>query len=550
MNNSKRRNSIIIGVLLSITVLFAVGNSDIYKEISTSIRLYNEVYRQLFTNYVDPIKARDFTENSIREMMKELDPYTVFLTREEKDPLETMTKGKYGGVGLRISMRKDTLTVISPMDGSPASRANILPGDQVLKVDSVSTVGMNLDKSAKLIRGKIGTSVTLTIHRPGVPGVNEYTLNRENINITDVSYSGKLDDHIGYIRLSGFSKGASLEVREAIASLRKEDHKMQGLVLDLRGNPGGLLVEALAVSELFTNVGDTLLLTKGRTPMSNKVFIADQKPFLPNHIKLAVLVNRGSASASEIVAGVMQDLDRGIVIGATSFGKGLVQTVFRIDKDHSVKVTTAKYFIPSGRLIQKPDYLNNPEMVEENIPIDTLFYSKNGRALKGGGGIVPDLEIKTESLSDYSRELWRQNMFYSYAIHYKSEKGKIPVPVVVDEELIEDFKIFLAKDGFNYNHKNEKKLRDIEKELLKEDKFKDLVDPFKSIYAVYDSLKTDKFDTNIEQVKRGLISELSTLAGGLSERIKNDIKIDPAIDKALEVLLDEIGYNTTLGCAK
>ena len=550
MNKSKRKKSIIIGILLSVTVLFAIGNSDIYKEISTSIRLYNEVYRQLFTNYVDPIKARDFTENSIREMMKELDPYTVFLTREEKDPLETMTKGKYGGVGLRISMRKDTLTVISPMDGSPASRANIFPGDQVLKVDSVSTVGMNLDKSAKLIRGKIGTSVTLTIRRPGIPGINEYTLNRENINITDVSYSGMLDDHIGYIRLSGFSKGASQEVREAITFLRKEDRKMQGLVLDLRGNPGGLLVEALAVSELFTNVGDTLLLTKGRTPMSNKVFIADHKPFLPNHIKLAVLVNRGSASASEIVAGVMQDLDRGIVIGATSFGKGLVQTVFRIDKDHSVKVTTAKYYIPSGRLIQKPDYLNNPEMVEEVIPPDTLFYSKNGRALKGGGGIVPDLEIKAESLSDYSRELWRQNMFYSYAIHYKSEKVEIPVSVVVDEELVEDFKIFLVKDGFIYNHKNEKKLRDIEKELLKEDKFKDLADPFKSIYAVYDSLKTNEFDNNIEQVKRGLISELSTLAGGLSERIKNDVKTDPAIDKALEVLLDEIGYNTTLGCAK
>jgi len=549
MNKSKLRNSIIIGILLSVTIIFAVGNSDIYKEISISIRLYNEVYRQLFTNYVDPIKAQDFTENSIREMMKELDPYTVFLTKEEKEPLETLTKGKYGGVGLRISMRKDTLTVISPMDGSPASRSNIFPGDQIIKIDSVSTVGMDLDKSAQLIRGEIGTSVILTIRRPGVPGLNEYTLNRENINITDVSHTGMLNDHIGYIRLSGFSKGASQEVRDAISTLRKEDRKMQGLVLDLRGNPGGLLAEALAVSELFTNVGDTLLLTKGRTPMSNKVFIAEQKPFLPNDVKLAVLVNQGSASASEIVAGVIQDLDRGIVIGATSFGKGLVQTVFRIDNDHSVKVTTAKYYIPSGRLIQKPDYLNNPKMVEDNIPTDTLFYSKNRRTLKGGGGIVPDLEIKAESLSDYSRELWRQNMFYSYAIHYKSVNGEIPVPVVVDEDLVYDFKKFLEKDGFIYNHKNEKKLRDIEKELLKEDKFKDLMDPFKSIYAVYDSLKAGEFEANSEQIKRGLVSELSTLAGGLSERIKNDIKNDPAIDKAIEVLLDGIGYNTTLGYA-
>jgi len=537
MNKSKLRTSIIIGLLLSVTIIFAVGNSDIYKEISTSVRLYNEVYRQLFMNYVDPIKAQEFTENSIREMMKELDPYTVFLTKEEKEPLETLTKGEYGGVGLRISTRKDTLTVISPMDGSPASRANIFPGDQIIKIDSISTVGMDLDKSAKLIRGKIGTSVNLTIRRPGVPGVNEYKLNRENINITDVSYTGMLDDHIGYIRLSGFSKGASQEVRESISTLRKEDKKMQGLVLDLRGNPGGLLAEALAISELFTNVGDTLLLTKGRTPMSNKVFIAEQKPFLPNEIKLAVLVNQGSASASEIVAGVIKDLDRGVVIGATSFGKGLVQTVFRIDNDHSVKVTTAKYYIPSGRLIQKPDYLNNPEMVVDILPTDTLFYSKNRRLLKGGGGIVPDMEIKAEALTDYSRELWRQNMFYSYAIHYKSINGEIPVPVVVDEALLDDFKHFLDKDGFIYNHKNEKKLRDLEKELLKEDNFKELMNPFQSIYAVYDSLKTGEFVANSEQIKRGLISELSTLAGGLSERIKNDIKIICFIIPSLSYIL-------------
>lgn len=549
MNKLKRRNSIIIGILLSVTILFAVGKTDVYKDISTSIRLYNEVYRQLFTNYVDPIKARDFTEKSIHEMMKELDPYTVFLTREEKEPLETMTKGKYGGVGLRISMRKDTLTVISPMDGSPASRANIFPGDQIIKVDSVSTVGMSLDKSAKLIRGKIGTSVKLTIRRPGVPGLNEYTLTRENINIIDVSYAGMLKDHIGYIRLSGFSKGASLEVRDAIASLRKKDRKMTGLILDLRGNPGGLLTEALAISELFIDVGDTLLLTKGRTPMSNKVFIAKQKPFLPEEIKLAVLINQGSASASEIVAGVIQDLDRGIVIGATSFGKGLVQTVFRIDGEHSMKVTTAKYYIPSGRLIQKPDYLNNPELVEEHLPADTIFYSKNGRTLKGGGGIVPDLEIKGESLTDYTRELWRQNMFYSYAIHYKAAHGEIPVPVIVDEKLLADFEEFLEKDGFLYNYKNERQLRKLEKQLLQEDAFKNMTKPFESIYAVYDSLKAGEFEANIEQIKRGLVSELATLAGGLSERIKNDINDDPAIDKAVEVLLEETGYYAILGCA-
>ena len=550
MTNSKRKTIIIIGIILSVTVLFAIGNSDIYKDISTSIRLYNEVFRQLFTNYVDPIRAKDFTERSLVDIMKELDPYTVFLSRDEKEPLETLTKGEYGGVGLRISIRNDTLTVISPMDGSPASRANIFPGDQIIKVDSLSIIGMDLNKSAKLIRGKIGTSVTLTIKRPGIPGTTEYTLKRENINVTDVSYFGMMDDHIGYIRLSEFSKGASDEVREAIASLQKQDRRMRGLILDLRGNPGGLLSEALAVSELFIDPGDTLLMTRGRTEIANKVFVARKKPFLSDDIKLAVLIDRGSASASEIVSGVIQDLDRGVVIGAPSFGKGLVQTVFRIDREHSLKITTAKYYIPSGRLIQKPGYVKNPDVVDENNPKDTLFYSKNGRPLKGGGGIVPDYKIDTDPLSDYIRELWRQNMFYTYAVHYKSVHGEIKTPVVVDDAMIADFREFLTQDGFIYRQKNEKNLRNLEKEILKEDAFRDIVNPFASIYAVYDSLNSVKFGENIDQIKRGLISELSTLAGGLSERIKNDIKNDPAIDKAIEVLSDKMEYNTTLGYAK
>jgi len=214
-----QQTKILIILLISVTVIFAVNKTNLYKEISNSIRLYNEVYRQLFTNYVDPIKAEEFVETSIRHMMKELDPYTVFMTEEEKEPLETLTKGSYGGVGLRISMRKDTLMVISPMEGSPASRVNIFPGDQVLKIDSVSTIGLDLNKIAKMIRGKIGTTVMLTIRRPGVTGLSEYTLTRDNINVNDVSYSGMLQDHIGYIRLSGFSKGA-LRWKFARQSLR------------------------------------------------------------------------------------------------------------------------------------------------------------------------------------------------------------------------------------------------------------------------------------------------------------------------------------------
>lgn len=542
------RKLLVIGFIL-IAIIIAYAGSNVYKDISNSMRIYNEVFRQLFTNYVDPIKIEEFTEATVHQMTKELDPYTVFMNEEEQEPLETLTKGSYGGVGLRISMRKDTLTVIAPMEGSPAYRANILPGDQILKIDSVSTVGLNIDKAAKQIRGKVGTKVVLTIQRPGASGLNEYTLTRENINIKDISYSGILSNDIGYIRLSGFSKGASTEVKQAITNLLKDDPQLQALILDLRGNPGGLLTEALAVAELFTEVGDTLLLTRGRTPAANKVFVARVKPFLSPEIKLAVLINQGSASASEIVAGVIQDLDRGIVIGSGSFGKGLVQTVFKIDDQHSVKITTAKYFIPSGRLIQKPDYLNNPELVEQSAADDTIFYSKNQRRLKGGGGIIPDITVESETLTDYARELWRQNMFYSYAIKYKSEHGQIPIPVVVDEPQLEDFRAFLEQDCFLYYLKNEKQLRDLEKELLQDKHFKDLNNPFQVFYTTFDSIKVSDFDQNLAKIKRGLKSELSTLAGGLAERVKADLKDDPVVLKAAAVLQDKIAYGTTLGYA-
>lgn len=536
-------------VLLSISIILALSGTDVYKEASNSLQLYNTVFRHIFANYADPIKAEQFTEASIKAMVKTLDPYTVLLTRDEKEPLETLTKGTYGGVGIRISMRKDTLTVISPMEGGPAERAQIFPGDQILKVDSVKTAGLSLTETSKMIRGEIGTKVILTIRRPGVPGVTEYTLTRENINVTDVSYTGLIDEHIGYIRLAGFSKGAAAEVRGAISELKREDKNLQALILDLRGNPGGLLSEALSVAELFSDRGDTLLITKGRVPKANRVFIARTRPFLEPEVKLAVLVNRGSASASEIVSGVIQDLDRGIVLGTPSFGKGLVQTVFKVDKDHSVKVTTAKYYIPSGRLIQKPDYLNNPAVIDQTVSEDSVYFSRNGRRLKGGGGIMPDIEVKQEQLSPYVRELWRQNMFYAYAIHYKFINQDIAVPVTVTDDIVADFRAYLQANDFHYRTTQEKEIRDLEKELKADSRFEDIKIDFDDLYTVFDNEKSREFDNNIEQIKNGLASELATLAGGLKERVKTSLYSDPVLEKAVATLKDDLVYDSTLGFA-
>jgi len=243
----RKSTRIWLAVLASVSLLLALSATDIYKEISDSYKLYNSVYRQILLNYADPIDAVALTETSIRNMTGELDPYTVYMDEEEKEPLDILTKGEYGGVGLRIGMRDDTLTVISPIDGSPGKRANILPGDQILKVDTTSTIGLNINQSTRMIRGPVGTKVELLIRRPGFGEAKKYTLERAKIPVNDVYYADYIQDGIGYIKLAEFSKGASAEVRQAIENLKKNG-QLKALMLDLRGHPGGLLEEALAVA--------------------------------------------------------------------------------------------------------------------------------------------------------------------------------------------------------------------------------------------------------------------------------------------------------------
>ena len=547
-NKILRRRGIAI-LLLSLLVALALYGKDIYGEISQSMRLYNSTYRQLLVNYVDPIKAEEFTEKALKNMLKELDPYTVFLTDEENEPLEVLSKGSYGGVGLQISLRNDTLTVITPMETGPAKRAGIFAGDKIVKVDTVSTTGMNLDQCAKLIRGEIGTPTSLTIVRPGMSDVSVYNLVRETIQVEDVSYAGFLENGVGYIKLTGFSRGASGEIQKALRSFGSNPD-FRSVILDLRGNSGGLLDEALSVSELFTEVGDTILLTRGRTNTANKIFISKQAPAIPASIKMAVLIDQGSASASEIVAGVIQDLDRGVVVGQPSFGKGLVQTVYRLDDKHSLKITTAKYYIPSGRLIQKPDFIRNKDLVEDIVPADIVYHSRNGRDLKGGGGITPDLDLAEKNMPKYVRELWRQNMFYKYALNYKSGHPDLTTNLVVDATMLPDFQNFIVKNGFDYQTKNEESLKNVEKQMKEDENFKDMNTSFDEYFKVFNSIKAREFNQHEEYITYGILSELGTLLDGIPGRVKTTFRYDKAVQKALEVLEDGSDYQMTLGYAQ
>ncbi|HIC37081.1 MAG TPA: S41 family peptidase, partial [Candidatus Marinimicrobia bacterium] len=415
----KRKKIITLTVLVAISLVFmGAGKKDIYKQVRKNQSLINDVYRHLITNYVDDIDLDAFTKMSINNMLLDLDPYTVYLENDERSGIEMLTKGKYGGVGIQIGRREKMLTVISPMENSPAKRAGINSGDKILKIDGQETEGLSMDEAAKLIRGKKGTDVVLSIQRNGEGDIIEFVLTREDIKVKDISYYGMLDEQTGYIRLTRFSRNSDKEMKKALLELL--DQNMTGLVLDLRDNPGGLLNAAVNILDLFIDKGEMLVWTEGKTQKSKRKYQSKTDPIVPKDVNITVLVNQGSASASEIVAGTLQDLDRGVVIGRSTFGKGLVQTVFNIDKDRSLKITTAKYYIPSGRLIQKPGYLPD-EILADTTEQDSIFYTKSGREVSGAGGITPDHEVELKKGSPILSASWRQGLFFNFVQKHKTE---------------------------------------------------------------------------------------------------------------------------------
>ena len=542
----KWQTKLLVILLLAVTLLFALSKKDYYRKLSDSLNLYEKVYQVLVSDYVHQIDVEKFIEKAINDALRNLDPYTVFLTEEEREPIERLAKGNYGGVGIRITLRNDTLTAVSPMDGGPAKRVGVQPGDQIIKVDTLSTIKMSLEEASKNLRGKAGTKVILTIQRPGLKENLEMEIIREKIKVPIISYSGMIDDKTGYIKLAGFSKGATREIEKLTKSFSKENN-YSNLILDLRGNPGGLLQEALGIAELFTEKNDTLLFTKGRMRGSNSVFISHKKPIIDEDINIVVLVDRGSASASEIVSGIIQDIDRGMVIGSKSYGKGLVQRVKTIDKDHSLKITNAKYYVPSGRCIQKPNFIKDTSLVNILSKEDTLYYSKNGRELKGGGGVTPDIIVKGEKATIYLQKLWATNQFYNFAINYKATNGKLPNYLNLSDEIINDFKSFLSDKNFNFQYREEKELKKIKKSLSNDENFKNLTPNIDVILEKYNQMKDKEFHDNFEFIKQGLVAEFATLDGGLKKRVETSLSNDPVIKEALKAFLNKNEFLHTLG---
>ncbi|KMQ52886.1 Carboxyl-terminal protease [Chitinispirillum alkaliphilum] len=425
------------------------------------IRLDN-VTTKIHQNYVEELSSKELIDNAIKGMMNSLDPYTSYFEARDYEELRIHTEGKFGGLGIQISIRDDVLTVMTPISGTPASRAGVQSGDQIIKIDGESTRGISIEDAVNKLRGAPGSPVSILIRRKGAAKDIEYSITREIINIKSVPFYGVLDDSLGYIQLSNFSQEAASEVERAIRVLL--DEGIKGLVFDLRNNPGGLLPQAIEVADKFLPQKSLVVSTRGRVRSQNNDFYGHGPSVLPEDFPLAVMVDYSSASASEIVAGAIQDWDRGIIVGDTTFGKGSVQSVLPLDKAHHLKLTTALYYTPSGRGINRSDMRRNDtasgenrdESEDESENSDTKEYNtKNGRVVFGGGGIIPDIVVERDIPKMPVRALFGKDAFFQFVnTKYpllQERNQRVGPDFVVTDEIMEAFYGYLDSIDFTYN---------------------------------------------------------------------------------------------------
>ncbi|MBC8311392.1 MAG: S41 family peptidase [Candidatus Marinimicrobia bacterium] len=525
------------------------------KETQAYLDMLETAFLKLRDTYVDSINETEIIKAGIKGMMSPVDPYTKFLSGSSKDRLDMLRTGKYGGVGIQIGMRRDTLTVLAPMEDSPAYSEGIHSGDQIYKIDSTLTEGMSIRDASELIRGELGSVVVLHMFRPVTKERIAFELTRANIKLNDVPYWGLDENNIGYIRIKKFSKNTAKEFRDAMIDMSKNG--MKGLVIDLRGNSGGLLNNAINMLDVITPRGTELLSTRGRIDRANKTISSRRRPIVSSDVPIAVLINRSSASASEILAGVLQDLDRAIIIGQKSFGKGLVQSMFNLNDTTTLKVTTAKYYTPSGRLIQKQDYLNDGFLTDGLDKHDSTFVTSGGRIVKGGGGISPDIEMDINPLPVFVQGLWRSGVFLTFAATYVPMHG-IVEPFLISDKIVNDFKVFLNEYEIEYRLPGERELEKLKEKLNSEilSENNSILDNLLFWRKSSKERLTTKIDNyyrkernrqfgdadNRKWIENGLLREMSRIVSGEKSRIKSGLEVDSGYHKAVEILLDQNKY--------
>ena len=517
-------------------------SDDPYSKVGEKLTLLGEIYKEVSKHYVDKIDAEKFLKAGINGMLNTLDPYSIYVEREDRHQLQVLTQGKYGGVGMPLNNFNNMVTVVDPpFLGTPAARAGVREGDVIIEVDGELTKDLGLDETAQRIRGPVGTEVTITIRREGEPKLLEFRLIREQIKVEDVRYAGMIDDGIGYIRLTRFSKNAGPEIAEAIRNFKTQG--LSRLILDLRSNPGGMLEAAVEVSDLFLPKDEVIVSTRGRTKSSLR---EEKSATIPQFGEgpIVILVNRFSASASEIVAGAIQDHDRGLVIGDTTFGKGLVQSVVPLSPTAVLKITTAKYYTPSGRCIQKRNY--SPWSDSLTSTQSLTYQTSKGREVKGGGGIAPDVTVTLPRVNDIVWDIRRRSLFFNFAVHFANTHEALDSDFRVGDKLVEEFKNYLEEKSFQYQHPIETQLAALKTESLKSGYGSDILQDINRLEKSLDHLKENMFQSSKKDIQNLLRLELASKFFGVRRGVEIGIKDDPVVQKALSILKDEEMYNSIL----
>jgi len=516
---------------------------DDFFELRKNFQIFGAAYEELVTGYVEPLDPQHLMQTGMDAMLSELDPYTTFIDEADNADLNIITRGRYGGVGLNVGKRGGKITVLSPIEGASGYKQGVRAGDVIVRIADQPAKSLSMADVRTLLRGEPGTTVEITVRREGTPTPIDFTLTREQVQLDNVTYSGFVGredatGRVGYVKLERFTREAGLEVRDAIRSLQDQS-ALRGLVLDLRGNPGGLLDAAVDVTELFVPRGSVVVSTRGRLPETERTYRSDRVPMAPD-LPLVVLVDGFSASASEIVAGAIQDLDRGVVMGTTTYGKGLVQVVRSLPHNTSLKMTTAKYYTPSGRSIQSVNY-SGGESAAVPDSVGRLFQTKGGRTVRDQHGIEPDVTVTEAPTSELEEALQRRAAFFFYANHVAAEQDSLDATYASDDQTLQEFRRWLEAEGFDYPTDAETAVLTLE-EQFEADGYDDVSDEVASLQAALRREKADDFNEHATALKRHLDREILARFVSERERIEKTLGYDRRVKAALDLFDDPSRY--------
>lgn len=526
---------------------FITRDNDIYFQINKGIDIFGRVYKEVTLNYVDQLNPEEFMLAGINGMLTSLDPFTNFIDADGQKDIDIITKGKYGGIGATVGLRNENVTIVDLIEGFSAQRQGMRIGDVITKINNTPVTKDNFETLSELLKGDPGTTISVMVRRDGVHDEITFNLVREEIEVKNVTYYGFVPtgSKNAYIKLSGFSQSAGEEIKKALLDLKSKG-EIQSLVLDLRGNPGGLLDAAIDVCEKFLNKGQLVVSVKGRDSLNTKNYDCNEEP-IAGKVKMAVLIDGGSASASEIVSGALQDHDRAVLVGTNSYGKGLVQTIIPLSYNTSLKITTARYYTPSGRSIQRIDYAEKNRVFEKNAySTQKEFKTDDGRTVLSAGGIMPDTLVLNESKSYLVQTLLADGMFFKFATHFFNVNPQTDTRKLSSEYLINEFESYLKSQKFEFVSRSEKLIDQLKKTAVEENLDANFVAELTKQEGRIDASHTNEIEKYEDYIVHLIREELAARSDGRQGRIVESLKFDNQFAAAYNILNNDKLYSKFL----